>query len=241
MVPKRLAILGDSWAHGEWSFVGDSNLITHPGLSHFLYQKYPDVEIVNFAISGGRNLYQLDKLNEYNMSEFDAVIVFWTDPGRDVINELEQDPINRGKLTETIYKNKCKRYTLNNLDGLQLLGIPVLMIGGHVSLPDQVNDEKYTNITPVIDRMTNLVKHPFWSLEHMTHAQGTVHNKIDWKALTRWSGKGFSELFWKDVQRLSRIDDKMLNLEYFNDLGHANRQLHEIASVKIIEQLEQCK
>jgi hypothetical protein len=60
-------------------------------------------------------------------------------------------------------------------------------------------------------------------------------------ALTRWSGKGFSELFWKDVQRLSRIDDRMLNLEYFNDLGHANRQLHEIASVKIIEQLEQCK
>ena len=40
MAKKRIAILGDSWSHGEWSVVGGSNVVTHPGLSYFLMKEF---------------------------------------------------------------------------------------------------------------------------------------------------------------------------------------------------------
>jgi len=41
MQPENIAILGDSWAWGEWSFVGETNFPTHSGTHHYLQQEYP--------------------------------------------------------------------------------------------------------------------------------------------------------------------------------------------------------
>lgn len=233
---KRLAILGDSWAHGEWTVVSDRGSVTHPGLSHYLYKKWPELEIINFAVSGGGNLYQLDRISEYCIADFDAVVVFWTDPGRDVINELDKTE-SFSELTIEKYEQKCRKYTNKNLIGLNNLGIPVALIGGHVSLPEI--DEVYTNLYPVVDRMTNLAKHPFMCGESLHRIQGEVHNKIEWHALDRYGSEMLPAEFWADVQVKMSHERWRLNLEFFNDLGHGNRHLHELASIKVIEQVEQ--
>ena len=65
MEPKNIAILGDSWAWGEWSFVGETNFSTHSGTHHYLQHEYPRANIVNFARAGGSNLYQLDHIAQH--------------------------------------------------------------------------------------------------------------------------------------------------------------------------------
>lgn len=236
MIPKRIAILGDSWAHGEWSVVSGRGTVTHPGLSHYLHQKWPELEIINFGTAGGRNLYQLDTLSEYNVADFDAVVVFWTDPGRDVINELDTN-LNYRDLTIEKYEQKCQKYSNQNIVRLNDLGIPIALIGGHVSLPEI--KEKYTNLYPVVDRMLNLAKHPFMCGESLTRIQGKVHNKIEWHALDRYGAGKLTEEFWYDVQQKMAGERWKLNLEFFNDLGHGNRHLHKLTSIKVIEQVEQ--
>ena len=57
MEVKNIAIVGDSWAWGEWNFIGETNFPTHNGMQHYLQLEYPRANIVNFARAGGSNLW----------------------------------------------------------------------------------------------------------------------------------------------------------------------------------------
>ena len=92
---KNIAIIGDSWAWGEWSFVGETNMPTHTGTHHYLQQEFPRANIVNFARAGGSNVYQLDYIASHVgmdnfKKDFDVMVCFWTDPGRDVLNKIDE-------------------------------------------------------------------------------------------------------------------------------------------------------
>ena len=243
MEVSNIAILGDSWAWGEWSFVGETNMNTHNGTHHYLQQKYHEANIVNFAKAGGSNLYQLDYIanhvNMYNFKkDFDVVICFWTDPGRDVLNTIEEDNLDDlSYFSKVYYEDRCRKSADIFLKQLNSIGIPVILVGGQVSLPTHIDRSQYSNLYFLIDRMINLIDKPFWDSDKMCPIKGTLENTIDWTAPGRIKHLNITEEFKAELDELMETYDKHLNFEFFPDLGHGGRSLHRIASLKIIEQI----
>lgn len=243
MQPENIAILGDSWAWGEWSFVGETNFPTHSGTHHYLQQEYPRANIVNFARAGGSNLYQLDHIAEHVgmphfRRNFDVAICFWTDPGRDVLNKIEQDEgDDLYHFSQEYYAERCKTTSDIFLNQLNDIGVPVILLGGQVSLPTHIDYTEYENLYPVVDRISNLVDKPFWNKEINSPIRGEMDNTIDWMAPARVEHLNFSEDFKKELQELRLEQGKHLNYTFFPDLGHGGRTLHRLASIKIIDQI----
>ena len=237
----NIAILGDSWAWGEWSVIGDGNMVTHAGVSQYLQETYPKSNIVNFAKSGGGNIYQTDWIIDYigveNFSKyFDLVIVFWTDPGRDVLNKYEKNPLpdnDYSFLSLTLYNELCNKTTEEYLTQLNSFGLPVLLMGGQVSLPDE--DYDLDNINFLIERIANLVDEPLWDMKEMKPMKGKLTNTIDWHAIARMQDVNLHEKFKADVKQLRQSHDPYLNYNYFPDMGHGGRWLHKLATFKVIE------
>jgi len=244
MEVSNIAILGDSWAWGEWSFVGETNMNTHNGTHHYLQQEYHRANIVNFAKAGGSNLYQLDYIashvNMYNFKkDFDVVVCFWTDPGRDVLNKIEQDEGNNlNHFSQEYYTERCKTTSDIFLNQLNDIGVPVILLGGQVSLPTHTDYTEYENLYPVVDRISNLIDEPFWDSDKMCPIKGTLDNTIDWSALGRVEHLNLlTEKFKAELDELRETCDKHLNYTFFPDLGHGGRTLHRLASIKIIDQI----
>ena len=242
MEVKNIAIIGDSWAWGEWSFIGETNFPTHTGIQHYLQLEYPRANIVNFARAGGSNLYQIDYIQEHIGLEkfkdsFDVVICFWTDPGRDILNNIKEDA-DLSHYTEEIYISKCNNTAEVFLNQLNNLDIPVFLIGGQVSLPDADKLSKYSNLIPSVNRMVNLVDKAFWNDKVNGPAKGKMDNTIDWMAPDRVSHLNFNKQF-KDRLKVLQYEQNLfpLNLNFFPDNGHAGRSLHRLACTKIIEQI----
>lgn len=235
----NIAILGDSWAHGEWSVIGNSSIVTHSGVAQYLQETYPKSNIVNFAKSGGGNIYQTDWIAEYIGTDnfrkyFDLVIVFWTDPGRDVLNEYEKNPLDDyGFLNANHYTELCNKTADDYLAQLNSLNLPVLLIGGQVSLPE--SSLKLENINFLVERMANLVEEPYWDMLEMKSYKGKLSNKIDWEALERIQDVKLDEQFKVELKQLQKLQDYDLNYEFFPDMGHGGRYLHKICTFKIIE------
>jgi len=234
----NIAIVGDSWAWGEWNFIGDTNFPTHSGVQQYLHEHFPDANIVNFAVAGGGNIYQLDHISE-NMGHhtfskyFDVVLCFWTDPGRDVLNHLESVPQeDRVTLSKHYYEKLCIKASKKFLKGLNDFNLPVFIMGGQVSVPDFV--EEYKNITVIEKRISNIVEKPFFCDETIKPLKGTLDNTIDWLAIERLESD--IETDW--LQEVKKEDDPKLNTFYFPDGGHAGRELHKKVANKIIKHLE---
>lgn len=243
MQVENIAILGDSWAWGEWSFIGDNNLSTHNGTHHYLQQEYPRANVVNFARAGGSNLYQLDRIAEqvgmpYFRRNFDIAICFWTDPGRDILNKIEQDEgDDLSHFSEEYYTKRCEQTSNIFLNQLNDIGVPVFLIGGQVSLPKHVDYNDYDNLYPVVDRMSNLIDKPFWNEDINGPIKGEMTNTIDWNAPGRIDHLRFSEKFKLELQELRLKQNTHLNYTFFPDLGHGGRTLHRLASIKIIDEI----
>ena len=240
---KNIAIIGDSWAWGEWSFVGETNMPTHTGTHHYLQQEFPRANIVNFARAGGSNLYQLDYIASHVgmdnfKKDFDVIVCFWTDPGRDVLNKIDEyEGDNLSHFTKDYYEDRCKQTADIFLNQLNNVGIPVILVGGQVSLPTHIDRSEYSNLHFLIDRMINLVEKPFWDKDLMCPLKGTLDNTIDWMAPDRVEHLNLSEEFKAELKELRTQYGKHLNFNFFPDLGHGGRTLHRLASIKIIDQI----
>lgn len=245
---RNIALVGDSWAWGEWSFVGDKNWCTHPGIAHYLQIQYPDANIVNFAKAGGSNLYQIDTINSEiggtSVNDvFDIVVCFWTNPGRDVLNTLitmkeENDLYTLNHWNADIYQQFCEKSAKKSLQELNKLNSHVILIGGQVSLPE-IDRDLYPNIYPVVDRMANLITKPLWDIAKSVSVHGEATNKIEVAPVTLLMNTSnpynFNEQFIADMQQKSKDEIVDYNYEYFPDLGHGGRKLHQLAATKIID------
>ena len=246
MAKKRIAILGDSWSHGEWSFVGGSNVVTHPGLSYFLMKEFEgnSIDIINFGIPGGENLYQLDRLNSISdgkpiYSYFDCIICFWTNPGRDVYNNIKDESDEYlEKFTLDEYDRLCHKANRNYLHELDKYDIPVLLIGGQVSIPEIPTNIK--NCVPLIPRVANLVPDPLWDHINLKSIEGELTNLIEYDMLSMIPKEKLHPSVVKE-NRLKEEDRAFLNYNFFNDLGHANRHLHQLVSVIISQFIKERK
>lgn len=252
MIPKRIAILGDSWAHGEWSVLCNydtsRSMVTHTGLQHYLRREWDHIDIVNFGISGGGNLYQLDRINELLGGEgsiskvFDLLICFWTNPGRDVVKNFHDDCgeiILPKEYKIEDYEKECNIVNNHHCRALDSLGIPVILIGGQVSLPTL--PPRTENLIPLVPRMANLVPDPLWDIDKVTSIEGNLTNILEHNQLRVIPSKFYNEKFLEDLNQKSKEEHYNLNYKYFNDLGHGNRILHKMVADLVIKTIEEWK
>ena len=189
---------------------------------------------------GGENNANAVVLNDHKQY-FHFGIVYWTCPSRALLNKWEHSNRDLSNLTLEEYKHKVEEYSKSALEDYNDCDMPLLFVGGQVSLPDLSG---YDNCHVVVDRMTNLVEEPFWCDEEKVNKTGTVHNKVDWEGVNRLSelgqGINFSEEFLKDIHKLrvEEFPEYRLNPYYFPDQGHGGRYLHKIACDKLIEYIE---
>jgi len=246
-----VALMGASWSVGEWYIFSDHNHSLVKPISHrspeiFLHHHFSDIKIYHLGISGGTNQTQVDTFADMPCP-IDLGVIYWTCPGRDVINLWDYDIKNNcqetmelvQKIDVNTFKSICESHTTTVLEKFNSLNIPICFIGGHVSLP---NMDKYENCYPVVDRMSNLVEEPFWDWGNNSPVKGECHNKIDWLGLERISHisdtfaltdnqiESFKEQFIKDGGHFGPWHSY-----YFPDQGHGGRYLHRLASMKLAE------
>jgi hypothetical protein len=90
---KRFFILGDSWGCGEWEYIGRLlQLIPNTGVGYYLEQR--GHLVTNVAQGSASNFGQLRHAN-YTLlddSNYDYIIWFHTEPIRDIIETIINDP-----------------------------------------------------------------------------------------------------------------------------------------------------
>jgi len=249
---NNIAIVGDSWAFGEWypieghsgSYIDTVPVVSHPSPQQYLHEHFKNLKIYHMAQVGGENNSIARDLKKYKQ-HFDFGIVYWTCPSRALLNKWERTEKDLSNLTLEEYKHKVEEYSKSALEEFNDCGMPLLFVGGQVSLPD-LSD--YDNCHAVVDRMTNLIEEPFWSHSENKAKPGKQHNKVDWHSITRFKELGhhikFSEDFNKEIEEIiftEYIDIKNkygFNPYYFPDQGHGGRFLHKPTSAKLIEYIE---
>lgn len=246
-----VALMGDSWSCGEWYLLPDnfeSNIqpISHRSPEIYLHQHFNNIKIYYLGVQGGTNLSQAEALAKIS-KHVDLGVVYWTCPGRDLINAWDYDIKNNNyetmelvqSLDVNLFKKLCESNTSTVLDIFNRLNIPICFIGGHTSLP---NMDMYENCYPVVDRMTNLVDEPFWDRDLKRPIPGECHNKIDWIGLERMSFT--SETFSLTPDQIQSFKNQFKiegghpgpwNSYYFPDQGHGGRHLHKVATIKLAE------
>jgi hypothetical protein len=245
---NNIVIVGDSWAFGEWypieghfgSYIDTIPVVSHPSPQQYLHEHFKNIKVYHMAQVGGENNANARSLRNYKQ-HFDFGIVYWTCPSRALLNKWERTKKDLSQLTLEDYKRRVEEYSKSSLEEFNDCDMPLLFVGGQVSLPD-LSD--YDNCHAIVDRMTNLVEEPFWCEYEKVNKTGTVHNKIDWEGIFRLAELGhdinFSEKFLKDVHKI-RIDEfpeYRFNPYYFPDQGHGSRFLHKITTDKLIEYIE---
>ena len=243
-----IAILGDSWAFGEWypidghhsSYINTVPVVSHPSPQQYLHEHFNNIKIYHMAQVGGENNANADVLNNQKHS-FDFGIVYWTCPSRALLNKWERTEKDLSNLTLSDYRYEVEKYSKSALEVYNNCDMPLLFVGGQVSLPD-LSD--YNNCHAIVDRMTNLVDLPFYCIHEKVNKAGTVHNKVDWEGVNRladiYPDMKYSKEFLKDLHKL-RVEEfpkYIYNLYYFPDQGHGGRYLHKPTTTKLIEYIE---
>ena len=249
----NVAISGDSWSWGEWypiegndgSFIAGNGMhvsvVSHPSPQIYLHEYFKNIKIYHVGKDGADNNIQASFLYA-NKALFDFVIHYWTCPSRGLLNIWENDKNSSeviSDLTIEQYELKVEKYTTEALEVLNKIGVPILFVGGHVSLPDML---QYENCIPVVDRMTNLIEDNF--VDHHTGKPYTkeVTNKIDWEGTARQNySDSFSEEFISQCREKGSTTGGYtfsLNPKYFPDGGHGGRYLHKLTMDKVIDYIE---
>lgn len=244
-----VAIAGDSWSMGEWFPFKDGDLYAGwvPALSHrspeiYLHQAYDNLRIYHFGRQGDNNAVQANILLEQS-ADLDFAIVYWTCPSRDLLipDNNHYDHLDLPTLTLEQYEKQCSEFSKIRLETLQKCDVPILLVGGHVSLPDV---SEYSNLIPVVDRMTNLVDEPFWDDLTKKPKAGSLHNKLDYVGMLRLDNvdDNFDLPFQLRNSLIEKIDNnglkETLNPKYFPDQGHGNRLVHKLTIDKIVEYID---
>ena len=250
---NNIAILGDSWSFGEWypldghdgSYIDIVPVVSHPSPQVYLHQHFNNLKIYHIGQVGGQNNNSANALKQHKHL-FDFAIVYWTCPSREILNKWENSDSDLSSLTIEGYKNRVLKCSKSALEDFNDCDMPILFVGGHVSLPDL---SEYKNCIPVVERMTNLIDNPYYCPREKTSKPGSVHNKIDWEGIGRFEQLGhgnynLSEQFLNDINELKNEEmyhiknNYQFNPYYFPDQGHGGRHLHKLATDKIIEYIK---
>ena len=146
----KVLIAGDSWGCGCWDKIGN----THRGLELFLQMKGHIV--TNLSVCGYSNTEIYRSLKTVDLSEFDYVFAFYTNPFRDIISDnLYSKYFDVPDYTIT-YKDVLKMYDelwCNSYLMFDSLNYPIHMIGGHHKLEEIESTKNLISFIPSIREM----------------------------------------------------------------------------------------
>ena len=180
---QKLVIAGDSWSQGEFNhFPEDNNrtIQTHPGTHQFILEEFPDAMVRNYGMNADNNTHQAKLLKqELPFMKPDAIIFFWTCPLREVANKLVKREIPGDRDTLKLHNllNLISTEALNSMGLLNDLGVPILMIGGHVDL-DMDNFLNYKNLIPLIPRAKALLPNSYGPIPPSTIDYNTLEGTV---------------------------------------------------------------
>lgn len=200
----KVAIFGDSWGYGPCRpILVDDIKIEEPGTIKFeeLFAKQ-QISVDNYCFGGASNLQTLKKINDTvdKLDQVDRIIVFQTDPLRDVLQKpslIDQFPCNNfEQFTDSLLSN-----FYNELNNFEQLRSKFLLVGGLGCL--------YTNSIPKgIDYLPRSVTQyllPDFADETCYEYHGRVYEVGEMVRRAR----GWSVEF--TAQELFEIEKKVLN------------------------------
>ncbi len=241
---QKLVIAGDSWSQGEFSRFPEYNgrvIQTHPGTHQYLIEAFPDLHLKNYGRNADNNTSQAHLLKkEWEFMVPDAVVFFWTCSLREVANKLVKREIpsdlSLGELLDHIDDSQHSAMKL-----LNDLGVPVLMVGGHVDL-DVDKISQYDNLVPLVPRAKGLFMGGFGDIPPSTidynTLEGTIMNDCIDEGVTPPSLNkellfNLSTLYKQNYcYKNFRRDEKL-----FPDISHGGRKIHKEISFYVIDWL----
>jgi len=141
---KRVLIMGDSWACGEWQGKFPHSRVVHPGTRRYLEEAGHDV--ITVADPGASNWAQLNRLASHQGST-EVIVWFFTDPLRDLMQDGGRLGVDltgfdlvgehhqpRTRATWDGVRDLLARNSLARMAGLAQ-GRTVLMVGGVAPVP----------------------------------------------------------------------------------------------------------
>lgn len=222
---KNICIIGDSWSRGEFGWKDQKYSRLHKGLEQFL--KDSNYSVFNYGEGGASNLKLFNRVkNEEDLTVFDLVLYFQTDPLRDYRENKFQG------LFESI--ETFRRYQItarhNHYKRLNSLGVKIHLIGGCDRI-DENDLIEYKNlkcfIPSIIKFISEDLEHPnIWASDWIEY----VDRSCD------------PELF-KLIHQQKMLQDKFYGndkvvVEFFQPDGqHPNRNAHYKIYEKVVKEL----
>jgi hypothetical protein len=147
----KFFIFGDSWGVGEWRLQDGCHVsVPDTGIDHWL--RNLGHHCTNVSVGSASNFGQLR--NTYwtlkENSDYDYIIWFYTEPFRDIIETVINDP-EEAKIQYPEFDSsdfpRCSYITQQNLQYAQMIydefKIPFVVIGGQCPLPDEINKHTF--------------------------------------------------------------------------------------------------
>lgn len=134
---QQVAVVGDSWSYHSWKKGPDFKELPDQLTFQDLFESI-DIKCVNYSKKAGSNKDTVDtvKHNSVEINQADLVIIFQTDPLRDVLDHSAQqfkllDTVPVGLSLEEFSDQLCLQF-YNNIK--EVVKKPVLLVGGLSSL-----------------------------------------------------------------------------------------------------------
>jgi hypothetical protein len=192
---KQLAIFGDSWAFSSWRKEPDFKETIDTINFQLLFADH-HITATNFAKPGNTNLdsIQLIYNNAELIKEVDLIIVFQTDPIRQLLNKDSDNTVQveldaEIPLSESL-PDLCEKLLINFYQELETISItynvPILLIGGctclsYENVPDRIFtiDKSWTEMC-VTD--TDFKDCYYYWLEPTLRVYETARKKFNWSS-----------------------------------------------------------
>lgn len=206
----NILICGDSWGCGVWKSVTDRNDIVnvHSGLETFLQvYGYNVTNLSKPGISNYQTLMELKKIQD--KSNYDFIIIFFTNPFRDLIHIKEAKKsffnMKNESLTFDYIKILHRQLEENFYKNLEQLDLPLYLIGGHNKITTELVPKSIKCLIPSVREylypnfieneivfVSFLLKQKFFKKFNIDLIDKCYANRADWLNLPNIHKKYFS-------------------------------------------------
>jgi len=144
----NILIAGDSWGKGAYTFCSNSKryIINHPGLEYYL--TVHNHKVTNLSVPSYSNYDIYLSLRKANIKEYDFIMVFFTNPLRDLYSKHTYNFLNVNKRSLTLEKFKefYNRLSIDYCKLLSYLNVKIHLLGGQNKIIASHNTSSNINI-----------------------------------------------------------------------------------------------
>jgi hypothetical protein len=222
---KNICITGDSWGCGEWDKINKKYSVSHKGLEEYL--KQDGFNVLNLSKPSASNLGAYEKLKTVQISNFDLILFFHTDPCRDFQHTTS-------KINLSTYLQKAEEAMQAHLLRLNQLGSKIYLIGGHSKI-EKSNTSNFQNLHVLIPSVIEFL------CPNISQSYYCRNDFLDLIVEHYSSDKEFINFIhdeWTKQNLLYTSEDpRVLNYFHPNKI-HANRNAHREIYKEVIKLIE---